>query len=88
MKDLNSSTTLTELRRLIAVETSNLTIELNPRPSGDLFPGFRFLFKNQVDNWHNTLYVLSWLVKIVRWADPAWSPQEILLRLQIWSTHV
>lgn len=71
---------LSELRRLIATETSNLVIELKPQPGGDLLICPRFLFEAERGEWHNTLYVLSWILKVVRLANPVWSPPEISVR--------
>ena len=67
---------LHKLRELIITETSNLSIELRPLPNGNLWFGERILSRT---GWHSSLYVISWMLKIVRLGDPAWSPTEILI---------
>jgi AraC-like DNA-binding protein len=70
---------LDNFRKLIATETSNVAIDLRPQPSGDLWFGQRMLSHVESGEWHSNLYVICWMLKIARLADPAWSPSEILL---------
>ena len=70
---------LHKFRELVATETSNVSIELRPLPNGDLWFGQQALSNSESGEWHKNLYIICWMLKIVRLADPAWSPAEIYL---------
>lgn len=68
---------LSEFCRLSATQTSNLALELHPQPGGDLWFSHRVTSEYGKGEWHRSLYTLSWMLKAVKLADPAWSPSEI-----------
>jgi len=70
---------LDRFRQLVATETSNVVIDLRRLPGGDLWFGQRMLSHAESGEWHSYLYIICWMLKIARLADPAWSPSEILL---------
>jgi AraC-like DNA-binding protein len=73
---------LEKFRDLVATETSNVVIELRAQANGDLWFGQRILSQAGLGEWHGNLYVITWMLKIIRLAEPAWSPAEILLALK------
>ena len=68
---------LTEFRKIIGTQTSNLAIELHARTGGHLAFGHRAESEIVAGEWHRALYTLTWMLKVVRLADPTWSPAEI-----------
>lgn len=70
---------LLKLARLVGTETSNLVLDLRLLPNGGLEFCHRFSSDAGPSEWHNELYVLSLMLKIVRLADPAWSPPKIMI---------
>jgi len=70
---------LNKFSRLVVTETSNVIIELHLQPNGDLWFSHRILSQAESGEWHNDLYRIIWMLKIVRLVDPAWSPAEILI---------
>jgi AraC-like DNA-binding protein len=80
MQEPTLSGTLDKFRQLVATETSNVIIELRPQPNGDLWFGQRMLSDAGPGEWHGNLYVLIWMLKIVKLSNPSWSPSEILNR--------
>lgn len=73
---------LFELGKLIGTQSSNLAIEMHPQPTGHLAISHRVVSECGRGEWHRALYTLSWILKIVRLADPDWSPSEIWLDTQ------
>jgi AraC-like DNA-binding protein len=73
--------------RLVACETSNASFELCPQPNGDLWFGERIQTAVNPGEWHVTLYVLSWMLKIARLADPTWSPAKIMIASKATPEH-
>ena len=67
-------------RRLVGTETSNVFIDVCPQPNGDLWFGQRILSQHEPGAWHSNLYVIGWMLRLVRQVDPAWSPAQILMR--------
>ena len=65
--------------KLVGTETSNVIIDLCRQSNGDLWFGQRMLSQEEPGEWHSNLYVIGWMLKIVRLVDPAWSPAEILM---------
>jgi len=72
---------------LVANESSNLIIDLYPQPNGDLWFGHRLLSHGESDAWQSNLYVIGWRLKVIRLADPAWSPAQILMRSKATPGH-
>ena len=70
---------LRKLGDLVGTQSSDLAIDLHQRPNCEPFLCHRFLSDAGRGEWHNALYVLSWTIKIVRLADPDWSPGEIFV---------
>lgn len=70
---------LDKFHRLVPSETSNVIIELRRQSNGDLWFGQRLQSNAEIGEWHANLYVIIWMLKIVRRADPAWSPTEIFI---------
>jgi AraC-like DNA-binding protein len=70
---------LDKFRELVVTDTSNLSIELRPLPNGDLWFGQRMLSHARSGEWHDNLYIISWMLKVAQLADPVWSPAEILI---------
>jgi AraC-like DNA-binding protein len=70
---------LDKFRELVATETSNVFIELRPQPNGNLWFCHRILSHDEPGGWHSNLYVIIWMLKIIRLADPTWLPTEILI---------
>ena len=71
-----------KFHQLVVTETSWVTFDLCPQADGDLWFGLRFLSPTESGEWHNYLYVICWMLKVAKLADPAWSPAEILLGLR------
>jgi AraC-like DNA-binding protein len=69
--------TLTKVQQLAPTETSNLRIELRPDPHGAAISSQRVGSEASAGDWQNDLYVAALLLKVVRLADPRWSPSEI-----------
>jgi AraC-like DNA-binding protein len=65
--------------KIAGSESSNVSFELYPQPGGGLWFNVRFLSDHTTGEWHNSLYVLNWMLKFVQLADSAWSPTEILV---------
>jgi AraC-like DNA-binding protein len=76
-----------KFRKLVGTETSNVIIDLCPQANGDLWFGHQLLSQKELDAWHSNLYVIGWMLKIVRLADPAWSPAEISMRSKATQEH-
>jgi AraC-like DNA-binding protein len=71
-----------KFREFTANETSRVIIDMCLQPNGDLWFGHRSLSRGEQDAWQNDLYVLGWKLKVVRLADPAWSPTEVFMRVK------
>lgn len=70
---------LHKFRELAATESSNVIFELYPRCDGDLWFGHRLRCHTDSSTWQTSLYALSWMLQLVRLADPTWLPTEILI---------
>ncbi len=69
--------TIQEFQRLALAESQTAVLELRPWHGGCVFFSNRFrMRKNQVE-WQAELYLLMWMLKVVRLVDPTWSPAEI-----------
>ena len=66
-----------DFQRLAGKESSTAILELRPCRGGDVFFSNRFNLREQDGEWHAELYVLTWMLKIVRIFEPTWSPNEI-----------
>jgi AraC-like DNA-binding protein len=73
---------LHKFHQLVATETSNVIIELHSQPNGDLWFNHRILSHAAKGGWHSDLYVITWMLKIVRLVDPVRSPAEISLAVE------
>jgi len=67
-------------RKLVSTETSNVIIDLHPQPNGDHWFGHRLLSQKKPGAWHSNLYIIGFMLRIVRLVDPDWSPVEIFMR--------
>jgi AraC-like DNA-binding protein len=76
-----------KFRKLVGTETSNVIIDLCPQSNGDLWFSQRMLSQGEPGEWHSSLYVIGWMLKIVRLVDSAWSPAEILMRSKAIKRH-
>jgi len=74
-------------RKLVGTETSNVFIDVCLQSNGDLWFGQRILSQHEPGEWHSNLYVIGWMLKIVRQVDPAWSPAQILMRSEATPGH-
>lgn len=70
---------LEQFRGLVATQSSNVTVQLQPLPGGHLMFCHRAMSEISAGEWHRALYTLAWMLKVVRLVDPAWSPAEILV---------
>ena len=68
---------LHELCRLTPTQTSGLRTTLVSDPGGDLYFRLELRFDAGAGEWHLNLYTLCLMLKVVRLADPGWSPGEI-----------
>ena len=73
---------LQTFRTLSGTQTNLLRVELSPARSGILFSG-RFEFGSTPVEWNTHLYVLTWMLKVVRLATPDWSPSHICVQ-SVW----
>jgi AraC-like DNA-binding protein len=65
--------------KLVSTETSNVIVDLYPQPNGDYWFSHQLMSQKKPDAWHSNLYITGFMLKIVRLADPVWSPKEILM---------
>jgi AraC-like DNA-binding protein len=65
-----------EFQRLVATESSTAAVSIRPRQGGVLF-SVHFALRHQQGEWHAELYLLTWMLKIVRLVDRTWCPMEI-----------
>jgi AraC-like DNA-binding protein len=72
---------------LVSSETSNGSFELHRLPSGEHWFGARIQTAGAPGEWHVTLYVLCWMLKLARLSTPAWSPPEILINSKASPDH-
>ncbi|MCP3870189.1 MAG: AraC family transcriptional regulator [Gammaproteobacteria bacterium] len=68
---------LQECCQLIGTQSSNLIMEISPQPDGCISFSHRVLTGYGRGEWHRALYTLALMIKIVRLADPDWSPSAI-----------
>jgi AraC-like DNA-binding protein len=66
-----------DFMRLARRESSTAILSLRPQPKGDFFFSNRFALVHPEGEWHAELYLLIWMLKIVRLVDPTWCPEEI-----------
>jgi len=66
-----------DFQRLARKESSTTILELSSCGDGSVFFSNRFKLRGEEGEWHAELYVLSWMLKIVRFFAPSWSPTEI-----------
>jgi AraC-like DNA-binding protein len=65
-----------EFQRLVATESATAAISIQPREGGVVF-SVHFALRHQQGEWHAELYLLLWMLKIVRLVDRSWCPTEI-----------
>ena len=46
------------------------------------------MFEDEFGEWHNIFYVITWILKIVRLVDAAWSPSDILIASKAMPTRL
>lgn len=68
---------LERLTKLVPTQTSNVTVYLRRCEKGQLTFCHRGKAEIDTGRWHRALYTLGWMLKIVRLADPGWTPDEI-----------
>jgi AraC-like DNA-binding protein len=66
-----------DFQRLARAESSTVIFDLIPRSSGDVFFSLRLSLRTQPGEWQAELYLLMWMLKIVRLVEPTWCPSEI-----------
>jgi AraC-like DNA-binding protein len=64
-------------QRLTYTESSTANFGIHPCHDEGVIYSNRFALRHRQGEWHAELYVLLWMLKLVRLVDPAWSPQEI-----------
>jgi AraC-like DNA-binding protein len=64
-------------QQLVYTESSTAIFDIRPSCNGDFIFSNRFALRHQQGEWHAELYVLLWMLKMVRLVEPAWSPTEI-----------
>ena len=66
-----------DFRRMACAESASTVINLRPYRSGGHFFSHRMLLGHRRGEWHAELYILMWMLKIVRLFDETFSPTEI-----------
>ncbi len=69
--------TIEDFTRLARAESSTAILDLRPCCNGDFFFSVRFALTEQRGEWQGELYLLAWMLKIVRLVDSTWSPTEV-----------
>jgi AraC-like DNA-binding protein len=69
--------TIEDFKRIAFAESSTAILDLTPWRNADFFFSVRFNLTHQLGEWQSELYLLMWMLKIVRLVDPEWSPTEI-----------
>ena len=64
-------------QRITYAESSTATFGIHPCRDDGVIYSNRFALRHQRGEWHAELYVLLWMLKLVRLVDPTWSPREI-----------
>lgn len=64
-------------QRLTYTESSTANFGIRPCHDKGIIYSNRFALRHRQGEWHAELYVLLWMLKLVRLVDSAWSPQEI-----------
>ena len=65
-----------EFQRLVATESSTAVVSIRPHEGGIVFC-VHFALRHQQGEWHAELYLLTWMLKIVRLVNRTWCPMEI-----------
>jgi AraC-like DNA-binding protein len=68
---------LTEFCRLAPSQTSMTSFAVKQRNDGDVSFCYHFDYSSDFDLWHNDLYILQWILKVVRLVDPEWAPKGL-----------
>jgi len=68
---------LLQFQDLMHTQTTTATIEIQRQRDGGVWFCHRLRLKRHVGRWHSDLYILQWMLKIARLADPTWSPNHI-----------
>lgn len=68
---------LTRFRDLSNTQTTMSVIHVNQRESGDVSISHRFHHIPENGLWESDLYILQWMIKVVKLINPTWSPTEI-----------
>ena len=64
-------------QRLTYTESSTANFGIHPCHDEGVIYSNRFALRHRQGEWHAELYILLWMLKLVRLVDPAWSPKEI-----------
>ena len=70
-------TMIQSFQRITYAESSTATFGIHPCRDDGVIYSNRFALRHQQGEWHAELYVLLWMLKLVRLVDPTWSPREI-----------
>jgi AraC-like DNA-binding protein len=68
---------LQAFKQLVRTESSTATLDVQPCASGGIYFIDRLALRHVPGEWHAELYVLMWMLKVVRLVDPTWCPVEI-----------
>ena len=64
-------------QQLTYTESSTANFEIHPCHDDGIIYCNRFALRHREGEWHAELYILLWMLNLVRLVDPAWSPKEI-----------
>ena len=68
---------IVDFQRLSRAESSTTVIGLRPWRGDHEFFFNRFMLKQHQGEWQAELYLLMWMLKMVRTVNPSWTPTEI-----------
>ncbi len=68
---------LTEFCRLAPSQTSMTSFAVKQPNDGNVSFCYHFNYFSDFDLWHNDLYILQWVIKVVRLVDPEWTPKDL-----------
>jgi AraC-like DNA-binding protein len=66
-----------EFRRLVHTQSTTATFDITPCGDRGILFSHRLALRHEQGEWHAELYVLLWMLKLVRLVDPDWSPEEV-----------
>jgi AraC-like DNA-binding protein len=66
-----------DFRRLVHTQSTTATLDITRCGDRGILFSHRLALRHEQGEWHAELYVLLWMLKLVRLVDPAWSPEEV-----------